>query len=61
MMQGRVTDRVFHGNHWRVCVATQAGAIHVLLPNDGRCVAQTGDAVGLAWDETALRPVTEAP
>ena len=48
-LPGTVKARVFQGHHWLVQVATDAGAVTVIAPNDGRPVPQEGAITHLSW------------
>jgi putative spermidine/putrescine transport system ATP-binding protein len=56
---GTVKARIFQGHHWLVQVATEAGLILVIAPNDGRPVPEENEAVRLNWraENMALSPV----
>ena len=56
-VDGRVKACAFHGNCWSVDVSTAIGELQVQLANGGGHVAKVGDAVGLDWSGTALRPL----
>jgi putative spermidine/putrescine transport system ATP-binding protein len=56
-VDGRVRACAFHGNSWSVNVSTDIGELQVQLANGGGHVAKVGDAVGLDWPGTALRPL----
>ena len=49
-LAGRVTNRVFQGNHWLYHVDTPAGLITVIRQNSGEPVPDEGDHVNLTWD-----------
>jgi|tagenome__1003787_1003787.scaffolds.fasta_scaffold20942676_2 putative spermidine/putrescine transport system ATP-binding protein len=48
-LAGTVKARVFQGHHWLVQVATDAGLVTVIAPNDGRPVPQEGTITHLTW------------
>jgi putative spermidine/putrescine transport system ATP-binding protein len=56
-VDGLVRACAFHGNCWSVSVSTAIGELQVQLANCGGHVAKVGDAVGLDWPGTALRPL----
>ncbi|CAB3768142.1 spermidine/putrescine ABC transporter ATPase [Burkholderia sp. MSh2] len=56
-VDGQVSACAFQGNCWSVNVSTGIGELQVQLANSGNAVAQVGDAVGLYWQDTALRPL----
>lgn len=60
IVQGRVTARVFLGNHWLFQVNTQLGGIQVTEVNAGVPALAEGDAVGLTWEATHVRVVTRS-
>jgi putative spermidine/putrescine transport system ATP-binding protein len=48
-LAGTVKARIFQGHHWLVQVATEAGLVLVIAPNDGRAIPDEGTAVRLTW------------
>lgn len=48
-LTGTVKARIFQGHHWLVQVATKAGLVTVIAPNDGRLVPQEGTITHLSW------------
>jgi putative spermidine/putrescine transport system ATP-binding protein len=48
-LAGTVKARIFQGHHWLVQVATDAGLVLVIAPNDGRAIPDEGGAVLLSW------------
>jgi len=48
-LEGRVTARIFQGNHWLYQVETAAGNVTVIRQNDGLSVPAEGESVRLAW------------
>ncbi|MDE2289290.1 MAG: ABC transporter ATP-binding protein [Burkholderiales bacterium] len=58
-LNGRVEQRMFHGNHWVLTVRTGLGNLQVFLLNDGIPTVTEGDTVDLDWGDDALRPVEE--
>ena len=56
-----MTTRIFQGHHWLVQVATDAGAVLVMAPNDGRPVPGEGAAVSLAWRAEDMSVAPETP
>jgi putative spermidine/putrescine transport system ATP-binding protein len=48
-LAGTVKARIFQGHHWLVQVATDAGLVTVIAPNDGRAIPQEGAATHLTW------------
>ncbi len=61
-LPGRVSMRVFQGNHWLFHVETDAGRAVVIRLNDGTPVAAEGDAVvlGMRPADVQLRPRSAA-
>ena len=49
-LAGRVSNRVFQGNHWLFHVETPAGLVAVIRQNSGETVPDEGDNVKLTWD-----------
>jgi putative spermidine/putrescine transport system ATP-binding protein len=48
-LAGTVKARIFQGHHWLVQVATEAGPVLVIAPNNGRAIPDEGTAVRLTW------------
>jgi len=48
-LRGKVTARIFQGNHWLYQIETEAGRVTVIRQNSGDVVPSEGDHVGLAW------------
>jgi putative spermidine/putrescine transport system ATP-binding protein len=48
-LAGTVKTRIFQGHHWLVQIATDAGLVTVIAPNDGRPVPQEGTMTHLSW------------
>jgi putative spermidine/putrescine transport system ATP-binding protein len=48
-MPGRVTARIFQGNHWLYHVDTESGRVIVIRQNAGDAVPAEGDNVRIAW------------
>jgi len=48
-LAGTVKARIFQGHHWLVQVATGAGLVVVIAPNDGRTIPAEGAATHLTW------------
>jgi putative spermidine/putrescine transport system ATP-binding protein len=48
-LAGTVSTRMFQGHHWLVQVATEAGLVVVIAPNDGRAIPDENAAVRLNW------------
>jgi putative spermidine/putrescine transport system ATP-binding protein len=48
-LAGTIKARIFQGHHWLVQVATEAGRVLVIAPNDGRAIPDEGTAVRLTW------------
>ncbi|MBV8836559.1 MAG: ABC transporter ATP-binding protein [Alphaproteobacteria bacterium] len=48
-LAGTVKARIFQGHHWLVQVATEAGLVTVIAPNDGRQIPAEGGATHLTW------------
>jgi putative spermidine/putrescine transport system ATP-binding protein len=49
-LRGRVSTRVFQGNHWLYYVETEVGPISVVRPNVGDVGPSEGTTVGLHWE-----------
>jgi putative spermidine/putrescine transport system ATP-binding protein len=60
-LPGRVKTRIFQGHHWLVQVATDAGTVLVMTPNDGRPVPGEGAAVALTWRAEDMSVASEGP
>jgi putative spermidine/putrescine transport system ATP-binding protein len=56
-LAGRVTSRVFQGNHWLYQFDTPLGAVLVIRQNDGGLCPAEGDAVHLVWRPGDMRAV----
>jgi len=48
-LAGTVKARIFQGHHWLLQVATDAGLVAVIAPNDGRAIPPEGAATHLTW------------
>jgi putative spermidine/putrescine transport system ATP-binding protein len=48
-LAGTVRARIFQGHHWLVRVATEAGLVLVIAPNDGQAIPDEDAAVQLIW------------
>ena len=48
-LAGTVRARIFQGHHWLLQVATDAGLVTVIAPNDGRTIPPEGAATHLTW------------
>jgi len=61
-IDGTVRESFFLGSQWLYRLATPAGALMVLCPNDGREPLAEGDAAGIDWPAhcTRLLPAEEA-
>jgi hypothetical protein len=61
-LDGTVQERFFLGSQWLYRIATPAGDLMVLSPNDGRDALDEGNAVGIDWPAhcTRLLPAEEA-
>jgi putative spermidine/putrescine transport system ATP-binding protein len=46
---GTVRARIFQGHHWLLQVATEAGLVTVIAPNDGRPIPLEGATAHLTW------------
>jgi len=57
LVRGRVTARVFLGNHWLYQVETPLGNIQVACANTSPPTVAEGDEVGLHWDQKYARVV----
>jgi putative spermidine/putrescine transport system ATP-binding protein len=49
IVSGRVSARVFLGNHWLYQIETPLGELQLTHPNSGLPQAGEGDPVGLTW------------
>jgi putative spermidine/putrescine transport system ATP-binding protein len=58
----RITSRVFQGAHWLLSADSAAGALSIILHNDGRPAPGEGETVRLAFTpaDVALLPEAEA-
>jgi putative spermidine/putrescine transport system ATP-binding protein len=52
LVHGRVTARVFLGNHWLYQVETRLGTMHLTHANVGMPKVEEGAEVGLSWSPT---------
>ena len=61
-LRGRVSLRVFQGNHWLFHVATDAGQAVVIRQNDGRPVPDEGSAIrlGMKAEDVQVRLASAA-
>ncbi|MGE0498668.1 MAG: ABC transporter ATP-binding protein [Ramlibacter sp.] len=57
LVKGRVSVRLFLGNHWLYQVDTPAGLIQLTQPNLGAPTIAEGDEVGLRWAAEHVRLV----
>jgi putative spermidine/putrescine transport system ATP-binding protein len=48
-LAGKVKARLFQGDHWLLQIATEAGPMLVIAPNDGRAMPDEDASVHLAW------------
>ena len=48
-LAGRITSRIFQGNHWLFQCESECGPAIVIRQNDGQTQPAEGDAVRLAW------------
>jgi putative spermidine/putrescine transport system ATP-binding protein len=55
---GRISARIFQGNHWLYQVDTPCGAVTVIRQNSGEHVPREGEAVRLTWrvEDMAVHP-----
>jgi putative spermidine/putrescine transport system ATP-binding protein len=62
-LAGTVKARIFQGHHWLVQVATDAGPVLVIAPNDGRAIPVEDATVRLIWraEDMALSVAGRAP
>ncbi len=58
LVKGRVSARVFLGNHWLFQVDTSIGNIQVTQANAGSVTLNEGELVGLTWDATHAHVVS---
>lgn len=58
-LQGRVTACIFFGAHWLYQVDTDHGLLLAYEQNLGAARAQSGEPVGIDWDEAHLRHLEE--
>ena len=61
LVEGRISARVFLGNHWLFQVETPLGTVQVTQANTGLPTIAEGDQVGLRWDAEHGRLVPRAP
>uniref|UniRef100_UPI001ABCFFE1 ABC transporter ATP-binding protein n=1 Tax=Variovorax paradoxus TaxID=34073 RepID=UPI001ABCFFE1 len=54
-LDGTVQERFFLGSQWLYRLATPAGELMVLSPNDGRAALAEGDAAGIDWPAHCTR------
>ena len=54
-LDGTVQERFFLGSQWLYRLATPAGELMVLSPNDGRAALDEGDAAGIDWPAHCTR------
>jgi len=54
-LDGTVRERFFLGSQWLYRLATPAGELMVLSPNDGRAALAEGDAAGIDWPAHCTR------
>ncbi len=56
-LAGRITSRIFQGNHWLFQCDTECGPAIVIRQNDGQPQPEQGAAVHLSWqaDDMSLR------
>ena len=60
LVKGRVSARVFLGNHWLFQIETPLGPLQLTHANTGLPQAQEGDEVGLRWAPENARLVERA-
>jgi putative spermidine/putrescine transport system ATP-binding protein len=60
LVKGRVSARVFLGNHWLFQVDTPLGTMQLTHANTGLPQANEGDEVGLRWAPENARLVPRA-
>jgi putative spermidine/putrescine transport system ATP-binding protein len=58
LVQGRISARVFLGNHWLFQVDTPLGTMQITHANTGLPQAGEGDEVGLSWSGEHARVVS---
>ncbi|WP_300298008.1 ABC transporter ATP-binding protein [Ferrovibrio sp.] len=49
LLHGKVSARVFLGNHWLFQVDTPLGPMHLTQPNTGMPATGEGDVIGMSW------------
>jgi len=54
---GKVTGRLFLGNHWLLHVSTKLGTVQYVQINNGKAPCQEGMDIGLSWDCENVRVV----
>ena len=54
-LDGTVRERFFLGSQWLYRLATPAGELMVLSPNDGRAALDEGNAAGIDWPAHCTR------
>ena len=54
-LAGTVQERFFLGSQWLYQVATAAGDLVVVCPNDGASPAEEGQRIGLDWSAQQVR------
>ncbi|MDP3423170.1 MAG: ABC transporter ATP-binding protein [Burkholderiaceae bacterium] len=59
LLRGRVSARVFLGNHWLFQVETLLGSMQLTHANTGLPQANEGDEVGLSWTAENVRLVAQ--
>jgi putative spermidine/putrescine transport system ATP-binding protein len=52
---GRVSTRIFQGNHWLFQVDTACGMVTVIRQNDGQSLPSEGQTVRLGWNAQDMR------
>ena len=60
LIKGRVSARVFLGNHWLFQIETSLGTVQLSHPNTGLPQAAEGEDVGLCWAPENARLVPRA-
>jgi len=60
-LQGKVTACVFFGAHWLYQIETEHGSLLAYEQNLGAARAQSGEPVGIDWDEVHLRQLETLP
>jgi len=53
-LAGRITSRIFQGNHWLFQCDTECGPAIVIRQNDGQPQPEQGTAVHLTWQATDM-------